>query len=70
MKLKRMKKLLSEVQANRTTVVLLSDDSNYSFKDIMCNSKYKPLRKLQITQFVTNQNGQLLIMIDDTVLND
>lgn len=70
MKLKKMKMLLSEAQANRTTVVLLSDDSNYSFKDIMCNSKYKSLRKLQITQFDTNQNGQLLIMIDDTVLND
>lgn len=70
MKLKKMKMLLSEAQANRTTVVLLSDDSNYFFKDIMCNSKYKPLRKLQITQFDTNQNGQLLIMIDDTVLND
>lgn len=70
MKLKKMKMLLSEAQTNRTTVILFSDDSSYSFKDIMRNSKYKPLRQLQITQFDTNQNGQLLIMIDDTVLND
>ena len=70
MKLKRMKKLLSEVQANKTMVMLLSDNTCYCYKDIVCKQKYAPLKELQITQFDTTPHGQLLITIDDTVLND
>ena len=70
MKLKKMKNLLSEVQANKTMVMLLSDNTCYSFKDVICKQKYAPLKELHITQFDTTPQGQLLIMIDDTVLND
>lgn len=70
MKLKKMENLLSEIQANKTMVMLLSDNTYYRFKDIMCKQKYAPLKKLHITQFDTTPQGQLLIMIDDTVLND
>lgn len=70
MKLKKMKNLLSESQVNKTMVRLLSDDTCYHFKDIVGKQKYAPLTKLHILQFDTTPHGQLLIMIDDTVLND
>ena len=70
MKLKKMKNLLSKIQVDKTMVMLLSDNTCYPFKDVICKQKYAPLKELQITQFDTTPHGQLLIMIDDIVLDD
>lgn len=68
MKLKKLKNLLSEAQIKKTEIAFINKDCSCSLEKVFHNSNYKILKQLEITQIDVNENGYLMITVNDTAI--